>query len=348
MKDNPFAKKISLKLDEMHPELSDKLLNTRLYSATSHIEVIHRIDNGTLHFLFPTIDKLWSDLEGVPFHYTYVESDNTDYNEDYCFYHLGNCKRIGGDNCTPNGIRNTFSGPCSLHPFIFEGETVIGKKFKVELLIGDTRNRRSFSGCYDDVPCNAHLSLNMRPYRILAFNNPLKIRVTPKPLNFGDNGYYDAKFGVTEELYIKSFWEYDNKTGEIVMTDEGIEFFMLQGALPGYGYINAYLVGSYLTKDKDKKYGFAHFFNFFIGVCTIKNKNKTKQTKQAGDFIVLRCRENELSFLQAADNGTFKFENIPQDCVAEVKLVSLSEREDIDLPFDMECRNYIEELLGNE
>jgi hypothetical protein len=343
-----WANKLSLKLGEIHPQLSSGIKNSRLYSETMGVDIVHNIDNSTLYFFFPEQKELKGDFEGLPFHYIYLETDKT-----RCFYTIKDCLMNKKEDCPSGDIRSTRDVPhdCTLHPFIFEGETTSGKHFKAEILVANENSANPFPRCegyFDPVPddCSAQLSLNMTPYNVITPSNPWRIRISPKPLDFDFYGY-NAEYEDISTNSIHGYpnfndlLEYDNQTGEIIMIEEGVKFFMLR-EIP---HIIGHIYGWYIAEEDGGKYAFSHDFKTSVGRCTVKNKQSIKQEKlERGDFIVLRCGEKGLYTSKATTTLEFKFKGVPSDCEAKVKLVYLDSREDIDLPFNFECRDYIKEF----
>jgi hypothetical protein len=360
-----YAPKYAIKLQEFHPVLVSGVMDTRMYSETIGVDIAHKIDNDTLYFYFPPLRELYQDFYGVDFHYTYLKTDydpNWDryQSEKECFKGLRACD--SEDNCSFSGTRNTVGySHCSIHPLVFEGKTVSGQNFKIEVLIGasqvpsGTGWRLPIFSCKKSagMDCSAKLTLNMKPYNHITHNNPWRVTISPKPVNFEVQKdltvdfYYSetitSGYGVFVEeyhLYLTDLFEYDNDTGELIMTDYGTEFLILSGKSALHGT----LIGGYSAED-GKRYTFGHEFYVNVGSCTVKSKQVTEEAQEAtanitaGDVIVLRCGENNYISTRALTNGAFYFDAVLPGCGPSVSLVKLDSSGDVSLPFDFECLN---------
>jgi hypothetical protein len=318
-----WTRKGALRLADIHHDLSGGVSDTKLYSETTSAAVLHKTDNETLYFIFPTETELQKNLEDLKFKYTYLESDK----DTRCFNSLSN----------QDGYVTTINEDCILHPFIFEGKTRQGKPFKVEILFWN-RDGYIFQ---EESPegSSTYPVLNMDPYNIVTPNNPLRIKLFPKPTAMMEPNNFSL--GLV----------YDNNTGELVMTKEATESILLSKR----SVLETFIAVYYMAGESYRSGAFT-LNVFLLGKCEVKNppdlSSKFPQLIE-GDIVVLYCATNERyrnyryggylpyneitkrSHIKA--DGSFHFTDAPIGCGCNVKALFLDGRGDIDLPSEYIC-----------
>jgi hypothetical protein len=211
---------------------------------------------------------------------------------------------------------------------------------------------RPFTWDGGDVGSTSILALNMNPFNVITYKNPLRIKLIPTPAVNAFQGEGSGSFSFLKiraqrddnsDHYrdITGMMRFDNKTRELVMTEEGLRYAMRREK-----NIVGEVDGTYIGEN-GKGYLFDEAFYTLIGKCNIKNPPdlmvKFPQLS-AGDIITSICQTHINSRLaihtrrtELKPDWTFSFDDIPLGSECSVKAVFLDERGDIGLPSEYIC-----------
>jgi hypothetical protein len=190
----------------------------------------------------------------------------------------------------------------------------------------------------------------MRPFNIITEKNPLRIKFIPTPAqsSFQGEGIGEFSFKNRSDYFrdLTNMMIFDNKTREMVMTEDGVKYAMRREK-----NIVGEVDGTYIGEN-GKRYSFYEAFYTLIGKCEIKSHPdlivKFPQLTEGG-IIVAACQTHlnpndrlnrQVKHTQRTElkpDGTFSFDNIPLGSECSVKAVFLDERGDIGLPSEYTC-----------